>query len=129
MVLVLGRGLICYKRMAEIIDVCQTIAHWLFMLVYQWVILQPSFLHAKRPFHWISMKRRLVRAARETSTFPKSIRRRYMAEILPIRRKTLHNQSFNQSIHQSIHQSINQSINSFSLLIIFLLCGGLLICK
>ena len=35
--------------------------------------------------------------------------RRYMAEILPIRRKTLSNQSINQSINQLINQSINPS--------------------
>ena len=55
-------------------------------------------LARKRPFHWISMKSRLVRAARETSKFQNwshitNSRRRYMAEILPIRRKTLSNQS------------------------------------
>ena len=54
----------------------------------------------KRPFFWISMKSRLVRAATETSTFHKwspfiKSRRRYMAEILAIRRKTLYNQSIN----------------------------------
>ena len=55
---------------------------------------------SKRPFHWISMKSRLVRAARETSKFQNSSlltnsRHRYMAEILPIRRKTLSNQLIN----------------------------------
>ena len=48
-------------------------------------------LALKRQFHWISMKSRLVRAARETSKFQKLItfiNRRHlnMAEILPIRR-------------------------------------------
>ena len=57
-------------------------------------------LARKRPFHWISMKSRLVRAARETSKFQNwshftDSRRRYMAEILPIRRKTPSNQSIN----------------------------------
>ena len=57
-------------------------------------------LARKRPFHWISTKRRLVRAARETSKFHRwsscinSIWP-YMAEILPIRRKTLYDQSIN----------------------------------
>ena len=58
----------------------------------------------KRPFHWISMKSRLVRGARETSKFQNwshlsNSRRRYIVEIVPIRRKTLSNQ--NQSINQS----------------------------
>ena len=66
----------------------------------------------KRPFYWISMKSRLVRAARGISKFQNWLhltysRRRYMAEILPIRRKTLSNQSSNQSINQPIKQSIN----------------------
>ena len=58
-------------------------------------------LARKRPFHWISMKSRFVRAARETlkllkwSPFNNS-RRRYMAEILPIRRKSLYNHSINK---------------------------------
>ena len=48
----------------------------------------------KRPFHWISMKSRLVRAAMETSKFQNwshftNSRRRYMAEILPIRRNSI----------------------------------------
>ena len=34
---------------------------------------------------------------------------RYMAEILPIQRKTLSNQSINQSINQLINQSIKDS--------------------
>ena len=54
-----------------------------------------------RPFHWNSMKSRLVGAARETSKFHNSLlltnsRRCYMAEILPIRRKTLSNQLINR---------------------------------
>ena len=57
-----------------------------------------------RPFHLISMKSRLVRAVRETSKFPNlslltNSRRRYMAEISPIRRKTLIKQSINQSFN------------------------------
>ena len=35
-----------------------------------------------------------------------------MAEILPIQRKTLSNQSINQSINQSFNQSINQTEKS-----------------
>ena len=61
-------------------------------------------LARKRPFHWVSMKSRLelVRAARKPSKFQNwsyftNSRRRYMTEILPIRRKTLSDQSF-QSI-------------------------------
>ena len=55
---------------------------------------------------WISMKSRLVRAARETSKFHKSSlfnnsRRRYMAEILPIRRKTLYHKSIKTQVVQS----------------------------
>ena len=56
-------------------------------------------LARKRPFHSISMKiSRLMRAARETSKFHNLLlltnnRRRYMAEMLPIRRKTPSNQS------------------------------------
>ena len=55
-------------------------------------------LARKRPFHWISMKSGFVRAARETSKFHKqspfmNSRYCYMAEILPIRRKNLDNQS------------------------------------
>ena len=55
-----------------------------------------SPLARKRPFHWIPMKRKLVRAAMGTSKFQnwshlKNSRQRYMAEILPIRRKTLSN--------------------------------------
>ena len=57
-------------------------------------------LARKRPFRWISLKSRLVRAARETSklqnrSYITNSRRRYMAEILPIWRKTLSNQSIN----------------------------------
>ena len=52
----------------------------------------------KRPFHWISIKIRLMRAAKETSKFQNwslitNSRRRYIAELLPIWRKTLSNQS------------------------------------
>ena len=52
----------------------------------------------KRPFHWISMKSRLARVARETSKFQNWTHlttncRCYMAEVLQIRRKTLSNQS------------------------------------
>ena len=52
-------------------------------------------LARKRPFHWISMKSKLVRAARETSIYQNwslltNSRRRYMTEILPKRRKTLY---------------------------------------
>ena len=55
-------------------------------------------LARKRPFHGISMKNRISKVARETSKFQiwkhlSNSRRRYMAEILPIRRKTLTNQS------------------------------------
>ena len=54
-------------------------------------------LARKRSFHWISMKSRHVRAARETSKFQNWSHlnncRRYMTEILPIWRKTLSNQS------------------------------------
>ena len=55
----------------------------------------------KGPFLWISQKNWLVRAARDTSKFitynlPIS-RRRYMAEILPIRRNT-QKQSINQRL-------------------------------
>ena len=51
-------------------------------------------LARKRLFNWISMKSRLVRAVRETSNFQNwslltNSRRYYMAEILPIRHKTL----------------------------------------
>ena len=57
-----------------------------------------SPLSRKRPFHWITMKSRLARAARETSKFQNWAhltisRRRFIAEILPIRRKMLSNQS------------------------------------
>ena len=56
-------------------------------------------LGMQKKFPWIS-KSRLVRAARETSKFPNwsllTIScRRYMAEILSIRRKTQFNQSIN----------------------------------
>ena len=49
-------------------------------------------LARQRPFHWIAMKMRLVRAARKTYKFQNgshltNSRRRYMAEILLIRRK------------------------------------------
>ena len=55
-----------------------------------------TFLARKRPFLWISKKRRHVKAAWETSKFHilSLSRRRYMAGILPIRRKT---QIINQS--------------------------------
>ena len=64
-------------------------------------------LARKRPFRWISMKSRLVRAVRETSKCQNwshftSSRHRNMGKILPIRRKTLSNQFINQSINQSI---------------------------
>ena len=66
----------------------------------------PTPLARKRRFHWISMKSRLARVAKETLKFQNwslwtNSRRRYMAKILPIRRKTLSNQSINQSINQS----------------------------
>ena len=65
-------------------------------------------LARKRLFYWISMKSRLMKAARGTSKFQNWLhltycRRRYMAEILPIRRKTQSNQSINQSFNQSIN--------------------------
>ena len=61
-------------------------------------------LARKRPFHWISKKSRLVRVAMERSLFTIGNRhRRYMAEILPIRRKTLNIQSTNQSIYFEIN--------------------------
>ena len=53
----------------------------------------------KRPFHWISMKSRLARVARDTSKFQNWTHLTtnchcYMAEVfLQIRRKTLSNQS------------------------------------
>ena len=58
-------------------------------------------LARKRQFHWISIKNRLVRAASETSKFQNlshltNSRRCYMAEMLPIRRKTPTIQSINQ---------------------------------
>ena len=63
----------------------------------------PPPLECERPFHWISMKSRLARAAKEIfkiqnwSLFTYSSRR-YMAEILLIQRKTIiSNQSINQS--------------------------------
>ena len=72
----------------------------------------------KRLFHWISMKSRLVRAARETSKFQNwslftNTCRRYMAEILPRRRKTLSNQSINQTINFILHSRYTSSKVSF----------------
>ena len=67
-----------------------------------------TLLARKTPFHWISMKSRLVRAAREikfhNSKFHNWLlltdsRRRYLAEILPMRCKNLSNQSINQSLY------------------------------
>ena len=90
--------------MTEIIDVCQNIAYWLFMLVYQWVILQPSFFERKKTVS-LDFDEEKAREGRQgnfkiSQMIPFiSIRRRYMAEILPIRRKTLYNQSINQSIN------------------------------
>ena len=60
----------------------------------------------KGPFLWISQKNMLVRAARDTSKFitynlPIS-RRRYMAEILPIRRN-IQKQSINQSETEGLY--------------------------
>ena len=56
-------------------------------------------LARKRPFNQISMKSRLVRATRELKNFTndhhRNSRRRYMAETLPILRKTQCNQSIN----------------------------------
>ena len=54
----------------------------------------------------ISSKNRLVRAARKHSkiqswSFFTNHHRRYLAEIMPIRRKTLSNQSINQSVLQN----------------------------
>ena len=54
-------------------------------------------LARKRLFRWISIKSRLMRAAKETIwSHLTSSRRRYLAEILPWRCKTLSNQSINQ---------------------------------
>ena len=69
--------------------------------VKQCPVSRTTTLLTQRPFHWISMMIRLMRAAKGTSKFQKSShlsnsRRRYMTEILPIRRKTLSNQSINQ---------------------------------
>ena len=63
--------------------------------------IQWTNLARKRPFRWISMKNRLVRAATETLKLQNSSHlangcRCYMTEILPIRRNTLSNQSINQ---------------------------------
>ena len=65
-------------------------------------------LARKRPFHWISMESKLVRAAREPSTYQNwslltNTRRRYMTEILPKRRK-----------HYPINQSINHLYITFN---------------
>ena len=66
-------------------------------------------LARKIQFLWISIKNKLVRAARETSKFQNwshltYSRRRYMAAILPIRRKILFNQSINiLIISKSVH--------------------------
>ena len=59
-------------------------------------------LARKRPFHWMALE-----VARETtSKFQNRLhltnsRNRNMVELLPIRLKTLSNQSINQSINQS----------------------------
>ena len=59
-------------------------------------------LALKKPFHWISMKIRLERADRETSKSPSIKGRRcYMAETLPVRRKTLYNKSIFRSCIQN----------------------------
>ena len=73
-----------------------------------WKLLMSRFLVVSsrfpflenRFFHPVLMKSRLVRAAKETSNFQNWLysthsRRRFMAEILPILRKTLSNQSIN----------------------------------
>ena len=67
-------------------------------------------------FHWMSMKSRLVKAARETSKFHKwspffNSRRRYIAEIFPIRLKILYNQSINQSNVFHLSYSIYHTCN------------------
>ena len=74
------------------------------------------FVHTKilkDEFHWISMKSRFVRAARETSKFHKLSRfinscRCYMVKILQIRRKTLYNQSINLNFDTGwiLHKSL-----------------------
>ena len=78
-------------------------------------------LVCKRPFHWISKKSRLMRAARGTSKFLNwSLLtyscRRYITEILPIPRITLSNQTINvltvdvfiQDLFWSCGQELNQ---------------------
>ena len=75
------------------------------------MVMGPGYkpLAHKRPFPWISSKIRLMRAAMGfiTLKLPKltfhNSRRRYMAGILPIRRK-----------HRTTIQSINQSINQIN---------------
>ena len=58
----------------------------------------------KRLFQWISVDSRIVKAAKETSKFQNWLlltnsRRRYLTEILPIRRKTLSNQSMSLTLY------------------------------
>ena len=55
-------------------------------------------LSRKRLFLWISMKSRHTRTARETSKYLPKSRLRYMAKILPIRRKTKNNHFFGSAV-------------------------------
>ena len=59
-----------------------------------------SPLARKRPFHWISMKSRLVRSARESSKFQN------WSQFTNIRRRwNIADVAYNQSINQSINHS------------------------
>ena len=77
-------------------------------------------LARKRPFHWISMKSRFVRAAKETLKFQNwthltNSRRRYMAKILPIRYTTISNQSYNIDFRRKLHSMKSERFESLYL--------------
>ena len=67
-----------------------------------------------------TVKNRFVRAARENSKFPNvnlltNSRRRYMAKILPIRRKTPNNQTVKLTEFTKC-ENINKSSNSINII-------------
>ena len=82
----------------------------------RWMVPRVEDNNPKWSFHWISKKNRLVRAAEETWKFPNCFnysRRRYVAEILPIMRKILSNQSINHSL--LVLKDDKENVNRYSL--------------
>ena len=95
--------------------ICKLMILSLHICVFFGVSLYYITMTRKRQFHWISQKSRLVRVARVTSKFQNwshltKSRRRYMAKILTIRRKT----RFDQSISHILFYQVSATWLSFS---------------